>query len=904
MSKTLPYNVVLTRSPKVAKKLFFQKLTDSDGLVTVRRLNNIYSRLTEDEKRETLIVSPFNNNGFISLINEYPAGGKRFTTIRMLESSKILENLLIPRNPYEEHVTQRFKKRVTNLETIDNETTQLLSEVRPRFYIAYGLGDDVSEWAGPYVIDLIDINLSINPDGVRELEMAFTPTIDSLKSFSNKQYIDQDLSQGQSVFDTLNTISNKIPRDFLLEFDLESNFILEGVVVGRLPELNKVEPIPKGGFNKAIRSCLRKYLSNNYATIPLENILVLFSQDLDISGEDPNAFFRRPVKEFTTPLLNVGVRGSGLIKASPAITFQKLYTDILAEYGLNCSHPPDTEAAQEAIDKSLTMTREKLRVSEEILKKNNNQLKKLQKELVEATARLEEPAPLAPGIRSDSNALQSLVQRNRLRDETIPKIESDISKLENEIKIMFEDTLNDYFDQLAQDSNLVTEENPPANQDAATEAEPVPIDTKKIRIGFYTDHEPGEVNANILEGLKPLYQFFRKLKSKTDQAFDPIIFEESDVRILSLLRKHGLIADGTASVVVIGDRDLIRNMLYSDSNLPSLGSALKYESEIKPPIQGGLSGLSKPNNSSDLKSRWEAYKEEMRLVLYPRKFRTSSYNEEPDFGIYNKSFKKRVTKESIILMHNLKNSNVLSMSLDTSPYKLELLSIANESSYALLDQALLGNQTVLDNSLNLDIIDYVKDKLLNDKNKDGVALSNDIPAILEVMSNDREIITKLRAENVLRSDGRDFLDLLRFRLNGKELSKDLKIKNPPGKTVKTDADILRRANRYLFTASVRTLPFFNTVDYFGRDCLLIGAPNRIVGSTIDTEPGKVPEPFIFSNNYNIYGYKHVLNNDEAYSEFMLYNPDFGTPGDTMRLSLGQLLGLSEGELDFDRGGSQ
>ena len=60
-------------------------------------------------------------------------------------------------------------------------------------------------------------------------------------------------------------------------------------------------------------------------------------------------------------------------------------------------------------------------------------------------------------------------------------------------------------------------------------------------------------------------------------------------------------------------------------------------------------------------------------------------------------------------MHNLKNSNVLDISFDASPYKAELLNVANESTYRLLNQGLdtKEEQKVLDNSFEIYLVDYL-----------------------------------------------------------------------------------------------------------------------------------------------------------------------------------------------------
>ena len=62
-----------------------------------------------------------------------------------------------------------------------------------------------------YSLDLIDANISITSDGVRELELMFTPVMESLTVFTNKLFDDYQYAQADSIFDTAST-TEKIIR--------------------------------------------------------------------------------------------------------------------------------------------------------------------------------------------------------------------------------------------------------------------------------------------------------------------------------------------------------------------------------------------------------------------------------------------------------------------------------------------------------------------------------------------------------------------------------------------------------------------------------------------------------------------------------------------------------------------
>ena len=65
MTRSYPYNIVVTRDPLVLDKLFFDKLGRTS-------FSDVFSRLNADEKNDSLIVSPRSNNNFISLDVNFP----------------------------------------------------------------------------------------------------------------------------------------------------------------------------------------------------------------------------------------------------------------------------------------------------------------------------------------------------------------------------------------------------------------------------------------------------------------------------------------------------------------------------------------------------------------------------------------------------------------------------------------------------------------------------------------------------------------------------------------------------------------------------------------------------------------------------------------------------------------
>jgi hypothetical protein len=866
MTKSFTYNVVLTKSRDVASKLFFNE-SQSGRLVNRKRLSTIFAGLTASEKSETLVVSPFTDSGFISMTNEFPGGGApRFISIKFLETQALLENFLIPSNAQDELIRNRFKKRFKNLSNPTQDILDVVKKYRQRYYLSYGVGDDVSNWAGPFSIELSDANLSITSDGVRELDLGFMPTEETVKVFTNRQFLDEGISQGQSVFDTTRATSDNLESKGPLEFRIEDG--------------SKLKPLNFDGdtWNSAIRRICRRYLSRKYQSIPEGNILVLFKQDLDKSANDKNAPFNR--------------------KSSKFKSFIQLYRDVLWEYAITAHFP-----MRRLAPKKESVDREK-----EALIATNNVI------IAAKRARLEE-----------INELFNRAARGEIPREDLSwsieseKIVKEIETLEGQINVVRAETPGpETPDPVTPDTGLrrqgifrpgkpteVIGEIKAFNQDFVMEIESTPSDfdlfgeDPRVVMGFHGDHKTSEIDDNILESLKPFYTFFAKLKTKIDEAFDPIIFEENDLKIVTTLANNRLIEDKTSPVIIIGDRTLIRDLVYGDNDMPDLGKALSYGGfgGVTKSIPGGTliqsPGPNQPEVSIlertpfDLRGSWEDYRKDIQSVLYGRRTRTSSFGEQIDFGPY-KGFEKKLTGETLVFMHNLKNSNVLDISFDASPYKAELLNISNESIYGLINQELKGNQKLLDDTLKLRTFGYLADFV----KKEGVD-TKDLSEVLRVIREDSLQVQYIRGAKLDKLPAVDFLMLLEFKLAGSDVG-DLVRKNRPGQTAKVAADTLRKASSYILRVDIKTLPFFNTTDFLARKCLLVGAPNKIIGSKVDSRRDKIPAPAVFSNGYYIFGYKHVITARDAYSEFTLYNPGLGDfASDGMSMTAGELLQLEE-----------
>lgn len=860
MSKSFSYNVVITKSSKVADKLFFET-SKSNDVFSRTRLSTIATGLTKAEIEDTLIVSPFSNNGFISLTDDFPGGGSpKFITLKMLESAELLEKFLVPSNAQDELVAQRFKQRLSYVKEIDLESIEILKTIRPRFYLSYGIGDDVSQWSGPFVIDLVDVNLSITSDGVREIELGFMPTIDTSKLFSNKQYFDLNISQQQNKFDSKGLGKYTDSSEKYSKFDLRSGPLAND---GYKAEL-------VGGFNVSIREVLRDYLIKKSSTTPKGNVLVLFGQDLDAnpSGTAP---FRLEFAKVNDEEVRTD--------------FVDLYRDKLEGYGIAAFYPEQREAQEKEVKAARTATVERIKKTEQkrvkqisdavkIILNNNQEYKDQLTIIINTGAVMNSLAGTGnPRFAEAEIAYNEAVKRKEEIEQNTELASKNNNKKRSLEDVMLKDISNVLFKKDGDNidpvgSSDINARPEPANPDYASEKERANyLKYKTVSLGLMLTSEGFETpGGDILKNMAPLYTFFDKLKESTTGSFQPIIFEENNLRITSLLEKHGFIEDASKPVLFLGDKNLINNLFYSVGPSPKVGSAFN--------LPGGVGG------QASVSGAIKSYKEDMEMNLFAKRGRTSSFNEQVDFGPY-KDFEKRIQPESLVFMHNLRNSNVLELSFDSSPYKAALMNVTYEPMYKLLDQQAvsgnLSNKNVTFKSVDY-LSQYIKNKVKRD---DGGYSTQDVGEIIKSINENGVAIRMLKEDGFLASgtgaqNAASFVDFLLFKLNGTEFS-DLVQKVPGDKVLDYEAETLRKIHSYMLSVNIKTLPFFNTHSFLGRHCLLVGAPNKVIGSTIGTDNGrtKVPPPAIFSKGYNIFRYRNVITATEAYSEFTLYLDGFG-----------------------------
>lgn len=836
MSKSFTYNLIVTQSKEAIDTLFF----DTIGGIKVRR-DLLQSFESLGDLADDLLISPYNNSDFLSFETEMNGGGtSTFTTLKLVETDRVLERFLMPTDGVTEIVLNKFKKRIGELKGKSvNSFLKKAMAVRPAYYISYGVGDDLSKWSGPYCVNLIDTVLSVDSDGIRTLELTFTPTQETIKLFSNKVLLKDTDSLTKSTFDGIAAIAEKLKYDAKIFLPVMPD--KEGSLRKTLKENDDGDT-----WNNAIRRLIKKYLSDIRASVPSDNTLVLFDQDLDVKEDGPI-----------------------VVKSKPFSDIISTYQAKLKEFGIGIF------AAGIASPDGETRDRAKEDIARKPIKDKIAGLKGKLSRIAETTANKEKRDEITAQIKlleEDVEAIRVYTNKGPSELTKAKTTRSGLTGMQNTTYVLREGVQENVLLRAARKGSF--------NPDSKSNSSKASPNKSEVILEMAVDIPTDKADGGKLELLSPLYTFFRILNGVSETKIQITMFEESNINVIKLLRKHGLIpdlksGDEESSVLIIGDEDVIKSLIYTRTGeLPDLNPAV---------YSYGKDGDSRKK----LIDKWTAYRKELREVYPLVKGITSSFGEEIDFGPYERDYGDRITDDSLVFMHNLKNSNVTELTVDASPYRAELLNLTSELSYKLIDQAATTGKLTSDYAFFQEF-----EKQYDTYAGKGKDLTPS--AIISIINNDTGLLSLIKKSSVGKLDTVSFFDILRWSLDlsgtgssGGRFRTDGAFKVPTnGNTAKSNADLLRRAIGYTYEVNIRTLPFFNIVNYLKRDCLLVGVPNKIIGSTFREED--LPPPSMYSNSYGIYGYKHVITPDQAYSEFKLFQNNM-VPVPSIKKTIGDVV---------------
>ena len=366
--------------------------------------------------------------------------------------------------------------------------------------------------------------------------------------------------------------------------------------------------------------------------------------------------------------------------------------------------------------------------------------------------------------------------------------------------------------------------------------------------------------------ISPLVRFADGLKKYedpgTESRYD--FYEESDMRVLKLWEKYGIVATRHKPAYVFGDMNEIKKLLYLEGGEPHLHTiATVFGLEF---FEDGAQDFAYVQHQEKILNLYTAYVKD-----------------------FLKEFPPEVTVP-LELIHNMPNANVLSLKYDLNNYYAALL---NMPVSPLLDEQSIGSTRVkvlkaeatrLLGGAASPLLEAVKD----------YKSSPDLLQFITDVSKDAKTSTQLTlglADEIEKNSGFFFRGETKFKtqmdmfalmflcLNADKVTDDnmkVGLETTPDLMSRYYKTIARETDRLLVQCTVKTLPQFNRKAFIGRKAILFGKTGgMITGGIEDTEvnTGSADKDSLrdapYNGTYTITGYKHVISPTESYSTYDL-----------------------------------
>jgi len=875
--RSYPYNVILSKSLKDIRSMFF-------GLgLSKAQLSKYLDPQFSSNLKDTFIISQKNNKGFIELEFDRAFSQKKFQIVmKFVETSEIIEFFAFNNDPIESVIKDDIINQIRNADTEEarNKLVFKYLEYIGTFYLAFGMGDDITNWTGPVALSLANAHLSVREDGIREVEFIFTPDSNSFKLYHNMSLASLARTKGTEGYGKVR--SSKLITTAVQKFNHDGT---------------KPEPNAAGNrWNYQIRQLLIKYLSEIYTDIPLGNILPLFSKDLDLDGKNEDAAINisnfssfRNISDLASNFKSFGIilnqesEGKKTTSAPMPESTQK----VMASKGLapDPNNPPAAAPAaapssnKEALIQSLIENPSELIPFDKGLSDSDRsrivreRKKQRQRDAAfEAYLRGDLENPLVKRELARLNALGARAQRRERalilqNKEEIGKNQEVLDKIQSSSKVV------------STPSNT--------NIDSALETDKDTSSERKPGVAKMTMRSvDNEGKGSITDALN---NFSKALIYDGQKTTDIVLIEESDLFVLKSLKENGLIENDTCPVILFGDRNIIRNLVYS------IGETNTNDKVTLPPTTNVV--VSYENQpAEDMIKAWQSHIESLRGSFGDRG-NTSCYRENP---FPDRMMVSKETRNLLTFAHNVKNSNILNIELNDDMFYSHFKNLLIDSEVRTHAANIKLNQILKDMEVNLEeIVNYLRRNLVTVGPELPVRSPQDIRTELVRKLYDKpdegliELITS--KEDVASIDVLDFVDIITFMLGNRGID-DIKksvgtVKVVPHNVSRGYADLIYDLRRLTRSITLKTLPFFNHgFSLFNSDCFVYALGNSVKGSNNTKELRKTPA--FFSGKYQIVGYRHVISLSDAYSEFRLLKSGDSTSnelGSHVRKSLADFL---------------
>lgn len=228
MSKVFTANVFLTFSQEAMEKFFYTANTNS--------FKEVISLFTKEDIESSVIASPYTNSNLISFDYSFGANfqGQQALTLKLTQTNSLFELWYLSKTSTDTLASNSIKE-ILNSENKD-ALNQLFAQknyvpVGNKLFFAFGVGDDIRDWAGPFTADGAQYELNIDESGIKEITLKFSvPSNMFLRNYiesKNQLKFSDSLNRYNFIIKGKNLVHRVMNKMPIKEVDNVENYVVK-----------------------------------------------------------------------------------------------------------------------------------------------------------------------------------------------------------------------------------------------------------------------------------------------------------------------------------------------------------------------------------------------------------------------------------------------------------------------------------------------------------------------------------------------------------------------------------------------------------------------------------------------------------------------------------------------------
>lgn len=616
MSKVLIPNIIITRDYDAMTAIF-----SGDKYVDP-------SKLKSDNK---LFFLSANKNKYLTSFEydlDYRAKDKKFFKINFIDSDGNFESEFLE-SSFLSQFTLQLAKKLSTIKDVADSITQNPT-LGGQVYIAFGVGEDLANWSDPHVCRFIGAEIQIDANGRRVYSFQFDPSSDPI--FRRQFIYDTNAVNYQGQFLFLDKLK------YILNVKYET-------------PLNSFDSAPYKHASGMIRRLLVNYLKDSCDT---KNIIVLL----------PNFDYETDVLRYNRALEDI----KNNARKSYFFDYRELYSKIFGlDLIMNTAVPKNIEDAKAAAKNYLKSLNSSNKITEyteriKVYKFEIDQFQKIIADLqkVNSTNNLQR----IRSYQTQINDLKTKIFDLELAISDLSDVTDFASAKQNLAAMLIDNTTK-----FNKQPNLPTTDYMKEYSEKLIKI----LDDNVSYILKFQDHlsRKSSVTPNTFDWYQCLNRVFKGIGTVlglNEEDSKPYLYEETDLKIINLWYKNGIIPNNKDRCVVLGVKSVVNNYLYRNSSVFDRKMTTESTIEFKPKYKLEDSDLSDKLMLSN-------YPKEL-FEIVSRKKMSSAFSEQiilDELAVnpakpISQPFLKFLGNSNIlklsdtpIFMNNLKNSNIRSI---------------------------------------------------------------------------------------------------------------------------------------------------------------------------------------------------------------------------------------------------